>query len=90
MVAEKSKDCFSAGVCRNIKLISGANPISNILVEGYINKREASFLLNYACNDLMTAGVQFYLDEPYDPALDEEDADDQPLRIKTPDIGNMN
>ncbi len=70
--------------------VTGKDENGNVLVEGYINKREASFLLNYSINDLMTAGVQFYLDEPYDPALDEEDADDQPLRIKTPDIGNMN
>ena len=70
--------------------VTGKDPDGNVLVEGYINKREASFLLNYAVNDLLTAGVQFYLDEPYDQALDDEDANDQPLRIKTPDWGNLN
>jgi len=62
----------------------------NIVVDGYINKREMSFLVNYACNDLLQAGVQFNLDEPYDVNLDDEEAEHQPLRLKFPDIGNMN
>ena len=61
-----------------------------ILFEGYLNKREASFLLYYAVNDLVQAGVQFNLDEPYPPELDEEDAEAQPLRLKFPGIGEMN
>jgi hypothetical protein len=72
-----------------IKVV-GKDEDGNIQVEGMLNKREASFLLNYAVNDLLSAGVQFYLDEPYDPLLDDEDAEKQPLRIKTPDWGNMN
>ena len=72
-----------------IKVI-GKDENGNVQIEGEINKREASFLLNYAVNDLLSAGVQFYIDEPYDPALDDEDANDQPLRIKTPDWGNLN
>lgn len=72
-----------------IKVV-GKDEDGNIQIEGEINKREASFLLNYAINDLLSAGVQFYLDEPYDAALDEEDAEHQPLRIKTPTWGSMN
>jgi hypothetical protein len=70
--------------------VTGKDENGNIILEGLVNKREATFLLNYACNDLLSAGVQFYLSEPYDPALDDEDAADQPLRIKTPDWGNLN
>ncbi len=70
--------------------VIGKNENGDVIVEGLINKREATFLLNYSVNDLLSAGVQFYLDEPYDPALDDEDANDQPLRIKTPDWGNLN
>ena len=62
--------------------VIGKNENGDVIVEGLINKREATFLLNYSVNDLLSAGVQFYLDEPYDPALDDKDAADQPLRIK--------
>lgn len=62
----------------------------NIVVDGYINKREMSFLVNYACNDLLQAGVQFNLDEPYDVNLDDEDAEHQPLRLKFPNVGGLN
>jgi len=70
--------------------VIGKNENGDVIIEGLINKREATFLLNYSVNDLLSAGVQFYLDEPYDPLLDDEDAEKQPLRIKTPDWGNMN
>ena len=70
--------------------VIGKNENGDVIIEGLINKREATFLLNYSVNDLLSAGVQFYLDEPYDPALDDEDAEQQPLRIKTPDLGSMN
>lgn len=33
-----------------------------ILFEGTLNRKEVGFLLNYAINDLMHAGVQFHLD----------------------------
>lgn len=62
----------------------------NIVIDGYINKREMSFLVNYAVNDLLNAGVQFNLDEPYDANLDDEDAEHQPLRMKFPNHGEMN
>ena len=58
--------------------------------EGYLNKREVSFLLYYSINDLVQAGVQFNLDEPPPPELDEEDTEAQPLRLKFPGIGEMN
>ena len=70
--------------------VTGKDENGNVQFEGTINKREATFLLNYAINDLLSARVQFYLDESYDPNLDDEDADRQPLRIKTPDWGSMN
>lgn len=59
----------------------------NVSYEGYLNKREASFLLHYALNDLLNAGVEFMLDQPYDEALDDEDADKQPLRFN---MNNLN
>ena len=62
----------------------------NVVVDGLVNKRELSFLINYAVNDLLIAGVQFNLDEPYDAALDDEDAEHQPLRMKFPNHGEMN
>ena len=67
--------------------VIGKDANGDVQVEGTINKREASFLLNYSVNDLLSAGVQFYLDEPYDEALDDED---QPLRMKFPNVGGMN
>jgi len=36
----------------------------NIVLEGKLNRREVSFLLQYAINDLMMAGVQFHLNAP--------------------------
>ena len=70
--------------------VTGKDENGNIKVEGLVNKREASFLFNYSVNDLLSAGVQFYLDEPYDEALDDEDAELQPLRMKFPNVGGMN
>ena len=70
--------------------VTGKDENGNIKVEGLVNKREASFLFNYSVNDLLSAGVQFYLDENYDEALDAEDAEDQPLRMKFPNVGGMN
>ncbi len=61
-----------------------------ILFEGYLNKREASFLLYYSINDLVEAGVQFNLEESYPAELDDEDAEQQPLRFKFPNIGDLN
>jgi len=70
--------------------VIGKDANGDVQVEGTINKREASFLLNYSVNDLLSAGVQFYLDEPYDEALDDEDGEHQPLRMKFPNVGGMN
>jgi len=70
--------------------VIGKDANGDVQVEGTVNKREASFLMNYAVNDLLTAGVQFYLDENYDEALDDEDGEHQPLRMKFPNVGGMN
>jgi len=70
--------------------VVGKDENGDIKVEGLVNKREASFLFNYSVNDLLSAGVQFYLDEPYEAALDDEDSDHQPLRMKFPGHGGMN
>ena len=36
----------------------------NVKFEGEMNAKEASFLIQYAVNDLIMAGVQFHLEEP--------------------------
>lgn len=69
--------------------VVGKDENGDIKVEGLVNKREASFLFNYSVNDLLSAGVQFYLDEPYPEELD-DDAEVQPLRMKFPNVGSMN
>ena len=51
----------------------------NILLEGKLNRNEVSFLIGYAVNDLMHAGVVFNL-QPQDNG----DDDDAPSRIEVP------
>ena len=51
-----------------------------IIFEGKLNKQEAGFLLGYSINDLLSAGVQFYLQQP----PQNEDGEDE-LRIKFPE-----
>jgi hypothetical protein len=48
---------------------------NNILFEGKLNRNEVGFLLQYAINDLVAAGVQFNLDA--------EDAEE--IRFTRPD-----
>ena len=55
----------------------------NIIFEGKLNQREVSFLMEYAINDLLMAGVQFHLQEPDN----EEGADgsaEPAMRLKFP------
>ena len=54
-----------------------------ILFDGEINAKEVSFLLSYAINDLLSAGVMFNLDEP------DEDEDNPAMRIRFPE-GTLN
>ena len=51
-----------------------------IIFEGKLNKQETSFLLGYSINDLLSAGVQFYLDQ----AAQDSDGNDV-VRIKYPE-----
>ena len=44
-----------------------------IIFEGRLNRREVGFLLNYAINDLMHAGVQFHLDREAEEDAEEEE-----------------
>ena len=55
-----------------------------IIFEGKLNRAEAGFLLGYSINDLLGAGVQFYLDQ----AAQDEDGNDN-VRIKYPE-GQLN
>ena len=55
-----------------------------IIFEGKLNRAEAGFLLGYSINDLLGAGVQFYLDQ----AAQDEDGNDK-VRIKYPE-GQLN
>lgn len=52
----------------------------SIIFEGKLNKQETSFLLGYSINELLSAGVQFYLQQ----APQNEDGDDV-VRIKYPE-----
>lgn len=61
-----------------------------MLLEGELNRNEASFLLSYAIGDLLNAGVQFMLDRPYDEEQDEAVDDDSLLRLKFPERGDLN
>jgi hypothetical protein len=53
------------------------------LFEGKLNSKEVSFLMQYAINDLVAAGVMFNLDEP------DDDEDNPNMRIKWPE-GSLN
>ncbi len=55
----------------------------NVVVDGHFNRNEITFLLNYAVQDLLNAGVQYHLEEPYDEEADEED-DDSLIRFEFP------
>lgn len=57
----------------------------NIIFEGKLNKREVGFLIQYAVNDLVAAGVQFHLDQP-----DEEPEDDPQMRFEFPKTSEFN
>lgn len=46
----------------------------NIVFEGKLDKGEVSFLIQYAINDLMAAGVQFHMEQ-------DEDGDDTQLKF---------
>lgn len=52
----------------------------DIIFEGNLNKKEVGFLLMYAINDLMQAGVQFNLNLPTLVPNTEEEA----MRINFP------
>ena len=52
----------------------------SIIFEGTLNKKEVGFLLMYAINDLMQAGVMFNMDQPMLVPDTEEDA----MRIQFP------
>ncbi len=56
-----------------------------IIFEGKLNQKESSFLLGYAINDLLGAGVQFYLDQ----AAQDEDGNDV-NRIKMSEGTSLN
>lgn len=56
----------------------------DLIFEGKLNKREVGFLLQYAINDLVAAGVQFHLQQP------DEDEDNPALRFQFPKMGEFN
>lgn len=57
----------------------------NVVIEGKLNKNEIGFLLQYAINDLVSAGVQFHLQE------EQDDEDENPdVRFKFPTGGTLN
>lgn len=51
-----------------------------IIFEGKLNRAEAGFLLGYSINDLLGAGVQFYLDQAA-----QDDSGEDVMRIKYPE-----
>lgn len=52
----------------------------NVVVEGYLNRKEVSFLLSYAVNSFLAQGVQFAFGDEDD---DEPGENDEP-RFKFP------
>ncbi len=54
----------------------------NVLFEGKLNRNEVGFLIQYAVNDLIAAGVQFHLDQEED---EDEDDDDAQMRLEFPE-----
>jgi ribosomal silencing factor RsfS len=56
----------------------------DIVFEGTLNRSEVGFLLNYAINDLMHAGVQFHLDREA-----EEEEGEEEVRFEFPK-GSLN
>lgn len=50
-----------------------------IVFEGRLNGKEVGFLLSYAINDLLVAGVEFNMQEP-----EEDDDGEETMRIKMP------
>jgi hypothetical protein len=63
--------------------VKAKNEEGELIFEGTLNRREVGFLLQYAVNDLMVAGVEFNLQEP-------DDDDDEPLRMTFPKMGEFN
>lgn len=57
----------------------------NVTVEGFLNRNEVSFLLQYAINNLMADGVMFNITGDQD----EDPDDDAPSRITYPE-GTLN
>ena len=53
-----------------------------IVFEGNLNRREVGFLLNYAINDLVHAGVHFHLDR--------EEQDEEEIRFQFPEDQEFN
>lgn len=53
----------------------------NIVFEGKLDKGEVSFLIQYAINDLMAAGVQFRM---------EQDEDEEDTQLKFDYNGSLN
>jgi hypothetical protein len=52
-----------------------------VLFQGKLNRNEVGFLLQYAINDLIAAGVQFHLDA---------EGDDDAIRFTRPDGATIN
>jgi len=52
----------------------------NLIFEGKLNKNETSFLIGYAINDLLHAGVMFNIDGDQENG----DLDEAPSRIEVP------
>lgn len=56
----------------------------NILFEGKLNKSEVGFLIQYAVNDLIAAGVQFHLE-----ADSTDEKGDEQLRFDYETVGGI-
>jgi hypothetical protein len=54
----------------------------NVTLEGYLNRNEVSFLLQFAINELMAEGVRFNIANDLDE--DEEPDDDDEARLEFP------
>ena len=57
----------------------------NILFEGKLNKKEVGFLIQYAVNDLVAAGVHFNLQ-----AQSTDEKGDEQMRFDYETVGGVN
>lgn len=60
-----------------------------LIFEGKLNRREVEFMLQYAVNDLLMAGVSFHMDKPSEKEDEASGELEDTLRLEFPKIGEF-